>query len=93
MYLLREILSVCIFVRSEKINQISKIRHYSLKNKAFQSYYSHSCFRSRHFAPLYPASKIETFFCKLTGFTTSKRVIRNKYSEIWEFWIGANKKV
>ena len=28
------------FVRSEKINQISKIIHYSFKNQAFQS---HSC--------------------------------------------------
>ena len=37
-------------------------------------------------------AEIETFFCKLTGFTTSKRVICNKYSEISEFWIGANKK-
>ena len=37
-------------------------------------------------------AEIETFFCKLTGFTTSKRVIRNKYSEIAEFRIGANKK-
>ena len=32
------------FVRSEKIKQISKIIHYSLKNQAFQSYYSHSSF-------------------------------------------------
>ena len=39
------------FVRSEKkIKQISKIIHYSLKNQAFQSYYSHSCFRGRLFA-------------------------------------------
>ena len=37
-------------------------------------------------------AKIGTFLCKLTGFTTSKRVIRNKYLEISEFRIGANKK-
>ena len=109
MYLLREILSVCMFVRSEKINQISTIRHYSLKNKAFQSYYSHSCFRSiahlsrcscqngdaveeRLVNKLSDEAEIETFFCKLTGFTTSKRVIRNKYLEISEFRISANKK-
>ena len=36
MYLLREILSVCIFVRSEKINQISKIRIIHLKIKHFR---------------------------------------------------------
>ena len=91
MYLLREILKCLHICKIRKKNQISKIRHYSLKNKAFQSYYSHSCFRSRHFAPLYPASMmnllqfverlvnklsdeaaIETFFCKLTRFTTSE---------------------
>ena len=41
--------------RPEKIRQISKIRHHLLKRRAFQSYYSHSCFRDGRFAPLYPA--------------------------------------
>ena len=85
MYLLREILSVCMFVRSEKINQISTIRHYSLKNKAFQSYYSHSCFRSRHFAPLYPASMMNLLNPRSTTclclFTYQKRMVEWRHDK------------
>ena len=67
------------FVRSEKIKQISKIIHYSLKNQAFQSYYSHSCFRGRHFAPLYPACLISLLHPRSTTclclFTYQKHMV------------------
>ena len=67
------------FVSSEKIKQLSKIIHYSLKNQAFQSYYSHSCFRGRHFAPLYPACLIRLLHPRSTTclclFTYQKHMV------------------
>ena len=62
------------FVRPDKISQISKII-LLLKGQAFQIYYSHSCFRGMHFAPLYPTGLMNLLHPRLCLFTYQEHMV------------------